>query len=399
MAVHDIDRTMEQYLANGELSGGSLIVRKKGAIVYRNKWGYSDVSTKKAIEYDSIYRMMSMTKPVVAVAILKLMEQGRLSVDDPLAKYIPAFADMHVAADRRYAFSDGMKTTDVLKKLMFFKMSKVKNVPAERQITLRDLLSHASGLAQGVVGLLAMIKDKRTHVSLAQQAELYSSYVLDFQPGTSTGYSPLAGFDLLARVVEICSGKSADEYIREEIFSPLGMMDSFFGLDDERQKRLVSVYKRTRNNLKDVTGTKDDMDGMLHRGKGYIAGSGGLFSTVEDYERFAAMLCNGGCYGGARILSSETVDLMRTEAAKAHLEPWPGLVWGLGVLIRQQPDKANSPATEGTYGWSGAFGTHFFVSPHDELDCVWVTNRTDLGGSASYISKRVEELVFETFVR
>ena len=392
-----LDQTIREYVKQQEISGGALIVRKAEQIVYQNKWGFADIQAEIPIEYNSIYRMMSMTKPVTAVGVLKLMEKGLLDLDDPLSRFLPQFRDMRVCADKRYEFKPGMNLLSLLPKMLFFRMDKVKTVPADREITIRDLLSHSSGLAQGIVGLIAMQKDKSTRESLSQQADVLSRYVLDFQPGTGTGYSPLAGFDMLARVIEVVSGMDAASYFRTEIFDPLGMTDSTFCPTGEQKHRLVHAYKRQKGKLMDVTGTKDDMDGMLHRGPGYIAGCGGLFSTLPDYDRFVQMLANGGTLDGVAVLKPETVELMHTEAPDKHLEPDPGQVWGLGVKIRQNPEKGHLPVTAGTYGWSGAFGTHFFISPADALSCVWVTNRTDLGGSGSFVSAKIEELVFAQF--
>lgn len=396
-----IDQTMQGYLQNQEMAGGALLVRKNGELIYRAAWGWSDMEKKKPIDFDSVYRMMSMTKCVTAVAVMQLIEQGKVGLDEPLSCYLPAFDRMQVCTDPRYTELEGMEPAlllpKLLPKLLTFDMKKVKTVPADRPITIRDLLSHSSGLEQGVVGLLAMLKDKRPVESLARQAEKYASYVLGFQPGTGTGYSPVAGFDVLGRVVEVVSGLPLDQYLQENLFQPLEMHSTTFHPSGDVAARLVRVYRRKKNRLADVTGTKDDMDGILHRCPGYLAACGGLFSTVEDYEKFAWMLCAEGRYQEQQILQPETVRLMAAEAPALHLEPEPGQVWGLGVRIRQDPLRGGSPCTPGTYGWSGAFGTHFFVSPADRLDAVWVTNRTDLGGSGSYISKRVEELVFGCF--
>lgn len=397
MKIEDISAVMEQYIANQEMPGASLLVRKNDEIVYQNKWGYADIAAQRPMEYDAVFRLMSMTKCIVAVGIMKLMEQKKLALDDPLSKFIPAFRSMRVADDKRYEYKEGMKMADILPKLLLFKMSKVKTVAAQRGITIRDLLSHSSGLEQGIVGLLAMTKDKTPRVNLAQQAEKYAEYALDFQPGSGTGYSPLAGFDMLARVIEIVSKKKADVFFQEELFTPLGMKDSSFHPGAEMQQRLVSLYKRDKEKLMDVTGTKEDIDGALRRGELYTSGSGGLFSTLEDYERFTRMLCNEGLHEDKQFLQPETVALMHTEAPAAHLEPEPGFVWGLGVKLRQDPARGNSFATQGTYGWSGAFGTHFFISPKDKLDCVFMVNRSDLNGAGSYISNKVEELVFGLF--
>ena len=392
-----IDSTIQSYVKNAELSGAALMVRKGGKVVYHNKWGWTDIADQTPITAASVFRMMSMTKPVTAVGILKLMEKGLLSLDDPITKFLPLFQNMQVSIDKRYEFRPGMNPLSLLPKMLFFRMGNVKTEPATRDITIRDLLSHSSGLAQGIVGLLAMRKDKSIKKSLAQQADVLSQYVLDFQPGTGTGYSPLAGFDMLTRILEVASGMDADAYFRKEIFDPLGMADSFFWPNDTQKQHIVKCYKRKKNRLVDVTGTKDDMYGILACEAGYIAGCGGLFSTLADYDRFAQMLANGGTLDGVTILKPETVELMHTEAPEKHMEPDPGQVWGLGVKIRQDPAKGNLPVTAGTYGWSGAFGTHFFISPKDDLSCVWMTNRTDLGGSGSYISAKIEELVFSEF--
>ena len=234
-------------------------------------------------------------------------------------------------------------------------------------------------------------------VNLAAQAERYAQYPLDFQPGCGTGYSPLAGFDVLARVIEVVSDMDAAQYYKANIFQPLGMRDTAFHLNEEQKKRLVHVYCRKNGKLVDVTGSKEDLPKKFHFGERYICGAGGLYSTLTDYGAFAQMLQNGGSYRGTQILKPETVQLMRTEAPVNHLEPEPGFVWGLGVKIRQDPVRGGSVATKGTYGWSGAFGTHFFVSPADDLNCVLMLNRSDLDGAGSYISKKVEELVFGTF--
>ena len=397
MREEQISEVMERYVQNEEIAGASLLVQQHGQVVYQNCWGYADKAVKTPIRENSIFRMMSMTKCVTAVGILQLMEAGELNLDDPLSLFIPSFAKPRVAADARYRWHDGVKMGELLQKALFFRMECVKTVPAEREITIRDLLSHSSGLEQGMVGLLAMLKDRRERVNLAAQVERYAQYPLDFQPGCGTGYSPLAGFDVLARVIEVVSGMDAAQYYKMNIFQPLGMRDTAFHLNEEQKTRLVHVYCRKNGKLMDVTGSKEDLPRKFRLGERYIFGAGGLYSTLTDYGAFAQMLQNGGSYRGTQILKSETVQLMRTEAPVKHLEPEPGFVWGLGVKIRQDPVRSGSAATKGTYGWSGAFGTHFFVSPADDLNCVLMLNRSDLDGAGSYISKKVEELVFGTF--
>ena len=155
-----IDSTIQSYVKNAELSGAALMVRKGGKVVYHNKWGWTDIADQTPITDASVFRMMSMTKPVTAVGILKLMEKGLLSLDDPITKFLPLFQNMQVSIDKRYEFRPGINPLSLLPKMLFFRMGNVKTEPATRDITIRDLLSHSSGLAQGIVGLLAMRKDK-----------------------------------------------------------------------------------------------------------------------------------------------------------------------------------------------------------------------------------------------
>ncbi len=397
MDMQDIQHTIDAYIQNHELAGGALLVRRDNEILYENTFGYADIAADAVIAKDSIYRLMSMTKPITAVAVMQLVEQGKIELDAPLNRYLCGFTNMRVVDDKRYAYHEGMNAFDLLKGLLTFRIKAPRTVSAERDITIRDLLCHASGLEQGIYGLIGMKLNKSKRESLAELEKKYGTMPLDFQPGKGSGYSPLAGFDMLARVVEVVSGQSFDAYLQKNLFDPLGMCDTTFRLDNKQSARLVHVYKRKKEILKDVTDTPEDMDKLLKRGENYTAGCGGLFSTLHDYDRFAHMLLNKGELDGKRVLREETVLLMGTEGSPDYPEPDPGCVWGLGMKIRKDPMKAKSACSEGTYGWSGAFGTHFFISPNDHLSAVWMMNRSDMDGASSYISKKIEELVFGCF--
>ena len=381
-AIHQV---MNSYIANGEMAGGALLVRRNDEIVFDGKWGYADIAKQSPVTDDTVFRMASMTKVVTTVAILKLIEDGKLGLDDPISRHLPRFAGMRVCNDKRYEWHPGMNMVAILPKLLFFRMDKVKTVPAEREVTIRDLLSHASGLQQGIAGMIAMLKHNKKD-TLEQRIDAYSRYVLDFQPGTGTGYSPCAAFDILGYLLGVITEKPVADAYRELVFEPLGMESATFKLTDKT--KLARTYTRKKDKLVDVTGTSKDLEGIIRiePDADYVAGCGGLYCTVRDYEKLGRMLCNEG----DGFLKSETVKLMRTEAQEKHLEPEPGQVWGLGVRIRQE----DQFCTPGTYGWSGALGTHFFVSPEDKLEVVFATHRSDLGGSGSYISRKVEELVF-----
>ena len=398
MDTQEIQRTIDAYIQNQELAGGALLVRRDEEVLYENTFGYSNIAARQAIARDSLYRLMSMTKPITAVAVMQLAEQGKIELDAPLNHYLHGFTAMRVVDDKRYAYHEGMNALSLLPGLLTFRLKAPRTVPAERDITIRDLLCHASGLEQGIYGLISMKLDKSKRESLAALEQKYSTMPLDFQPGKGGGYSPLAGFDLLARVVEVVSGLPFDAYLQQNLFDPLGMQDTAFRLDDAQTARLVHVYKREKNRLKDVTDTAEDMDSLLKRGENYTAGCGGLFSTLHDYDRFAHMLLSGGEVDGVRVLQPETVRLMGQQGSPDYPDPDPGCAWGLGMKIRKDPQKAKSACTAGTFGWSGAFGTHFFVSPKDHLSAVWMMNRSDIDGAGSYISKKIEELVFGCFV-
>ena len=397
MDTQEIQRTIDAYIQNQELAGGALLVRRDEEVLYENTFGYSNIAARQTIARDSLYRLMSMTKPITAVAVMQLAEQGKIELDAPLNHYLHGFTAMRVVDDKRYAYHEGMNALSLLPGLLTFRLKAPRTVPAERDITIRDLLCHASGLEQGIYGLISMKLDKSKRESLAALEQKYSTVPLDFQPGKGGGYSPLAGFDLLARVVEVVSGLPFDAYLQQNLFDPLGMQDTTFRLDDAQTARLVHVYKREKNRLQDVTDTAEDMDSLLKRGENYTAGCGGLFSTLHDYDRFAHMLLNGGAVDGVRVLQPETVWLMGQPGSPAYPDPDPGCAWGLGMKIRKDPQKAKSACTADTFGWSGAFGTHFFVSPKDHLSAVWMMNRSDLDGAGSYISKKIEELVFGCF--
>lgn len=398
MDTQEIQRTIDAYIQNQELAGGALLVRRDEEVLYENTFGYSNIAARQAIARDSLYRLMSMTKPITAVAVMQLAEQGKIELDAPLDRYLHGFTAMRVVDDKRYAYHEGMNALSLLPGLLTFRLKAPRTVPAERDITIRDLLCHASGLEQGIYGLICMKLDKSKRESLAALEQKYSTMPLDFQPGKGGGYSPLAGFDMLARVVEVVSGLPFDAYLQQNLFDPLGMQDTAFRLDNAQTARLVHVYKREKNRLRDVTDTAEDMDSLLKRGENYTAGCGGLFSALHDYDRFAHMLLNGGAVDGVRVLQPETVRLMGQQGSPDYPDPDPGCAWGLGMKIRKDPQKAKSACTAGTFGWSGAFGTHFFVSPKDHLSAVWMMNRSDIDGAGSYISKKIEELVFGCFV-
>lgn len=390
-----VDNVLSEYLKNEEILGASILIRQDEEIVYQNKWGYSDFSRTKETSYDDIYRIMSMTKPVIAVGIMMLEEQSLLSINDPVRKYIPEFSDMQVVKDKRYSFENIDNLEEMAKQMAEFNLENLETEPATRDITIKDLLSHSSGLGQGLVSAAIEPTLDGQNGSLKEYVEGLASSVLDFQPGKGTGYSAVEGYHVLGRIIEIVSGTSLEDFCQNRIFLPLGMNDTAFRLNEEQKKRLVPLCIVQDHKLADISKQWENTPSPFLSRPGYVSGSGGLFSTLTDYEHFVQMLYDNGFYNMQQFLHTTTVRQMRTEAPEKHMELIPGTAWGLGMFIRQS--KALTGATEDTYGWSGAYGTHFFISPKDNLECVFMLNRADIGGAESYISRKIEELVFDLY--
>lgn len=397
MDVQKLDDTMKYFIENQEMAGGELLIRKKGDVIFDHLWGFSDIQKEKPIERNSIYRLMSMSKLITATAVMQLVERGILELDAPVSRYLPEFGKPRVVTDDKWKFNE-IDPVQVFQLLPHFSWKDVQTVPATREPTIRDLLSHSSGLEQGVCGLLSMMKRPDDDADLEERVRKLARQPLDFVPGTETSYSPTAAYDLLGYLVQKFGGcKTFGEYLWKYIFLPLDMQDTTFHLSKEQKTRLVRLYERNNDGkLTDVTDTEKDLRGLLKEGSsGYEAGCGGLYGTVRDFDHFGQMIHSGGKWNQIRILKEETVEKMHKEAQKRHLEPFPGMTWGLGFCIRQNKDKGRFALSEGSYGWSGAFGTHFFIDPKEDLQCVFMTNRADAGGSGFSISRKIEELVSE----
>lgn len=386
---HDrIDEQMKEYRTNNEIAGASLLVRNDKEVLYRNKWGYANLDDSAPVEYDTVFRLASLTKPIIAVAVLILVDQGKIRLDDDIVKFIPEFGDLMVCRTEfnLESFNDLAKVD----------VENLKLEPARRNVTIRDLLSHSSGLGMGVAGHLLAMKLSDPGDTLETRFRKFRALPADFEPGEQTGYSAVVGFDALGRAIEVASGMSLDLFLREYLFEPLEMNDTAFHLNDHQRQRLAVLYKSENGDIFRAPDS-EDIDAMIIGGPQYDSGAGGLYSTLGDYDRFAQLLLHEGEYKGGRILKAATVRRIHQEGAYKHLEFAPGLVWGLGMIVRKEPERAHSSLTKGSYGWSGAFGTHFFIDPVKKVSVVLMLNRSNIGGAGSYVSKRIEELAAETY--
>ena len=351
--VHEL---VERTIAAGEIAGAVTLVARNGQVAYLEAQGVMDLASKKPMQPDAMFRIASMTKPVAAAAILMLAEEGKVRLNDLVSRFIPAYANLEVGVEKPAAPGPGGARAGGAAP-EFYK------VPATRQITVLDLLTHTSGLMSGSMGNSAgnAAFNQRHDLGL-EWVERLGSSPLEFQPGTRWAYSAVAGFDVLAHIVEIASGQEYSEFLAQRLFVPLGMRDVTFWPSAEQRSRLATVYQR-RDGALVANGDPDSMSGQKYHG-----GGGGIMTTAETYAQFAMMLANGGELNGVRILSPRTVELMGSAFIPSTLPGRPaGEGFGLGVRVVTDAAARGTWLSEGSFGWSGVYGTHFWVDPKENL--------------------------------
>ena len=341
-----------------DFSGAVTLVARKGKVVHFEAHGFSDVEAKKPMRTDALFALASMTKPMTAVAVLMLMEEGKLVLSDPVSKFIPEFKNPQVALWRAPNDPAGAGLT---------------LVPAAREITIRDLLTHTAGLANGFAGPAGEYV-RRANLSaggsLDERVRRAATLPLNFQPGTQWEYSGFAGFDALGRVVELVSGMTLEEFFQRRIFTPLGMKDTYFTVPASRVSDVVVSYDSTDAGLTRPT----PAPAVAASGGPYFSGSLGLTGSTSDYLTFSQMLLNGGELNGVRLISRKTVELMTANAiGDLDLRNYngdqvlKGYGFGLGVRVRRNNGDNGWLGTVGDYGWAGARGTYFWIDPKEQL--------------------------------
>ena len=357
-----ITEMMKRHIAAGEISGGVTLVARHGRIAHLEATGVTDIESKKPMTKDAVFRIASMTKPVTGVAIMMMMEEGKLRITDPVSKYIPSFMDLKVAVPLpRQGPPPGADEPPAPPRFY--------TVPAEREVTIRDLLTHTSGLASGPMSNSDIRKPaiaRKPTDTLADYVPRLGMSALEFQPGSRWSYSPQAGFDTLGRIVEIVSGQPFDQFLRQRMFDPLGIKDVSFYPTPELEPRMVTAYQLDPKGKM----AKNTNPGSM-QSKVYFMGSGGLITTAEEYSKFAQMLVNGGELNGKRLLSPRTVSYMASVHASDTLEGRvPGEGFGLSVRVVKNAVASGSRVSDGSFGWSGAYGTHFWVDQKEDLIAV-----------------------------
>ncbi|HTH50209.1 MAG TPA: serine hydrolase domain-containing protein [Candidatus Limnocylindria bacterium] len=358
-----VHQMIQRHIDAGDISGAVTLVARKGRVAHLEAHGLMDIESKKPMAKDTIFRLASMSKVVTGTAIMMLVEEGKIRLTDPVSKFIPEFRGQKVAvalpagrggaaAGGRGGGPSGAAAGDA---------PQFYTVPAEREITIRDLLSHVSGLGSGTLSNSDLARvARKDNENLAAYIPRLGTTALEFQPGSRWAYSPGAGFDTLGRIVEIVSGQSFDQFLRQRIFDPLGMKDIFFYADADHQPRQVTMYQRTGNGLqKQPTSPGSQV---------YFSGAGGLLSTAEDYLPLGQMLVNGGQLNGKRLLGPRTVEMMSSVHVPDTL-PGRQRGEGFGLSVRVISDhvaRATAVST-GSYGWDGAFGTHLWIDPKEQI--------------------------------
>jgi CubicO group peptidase (beta-lactamase class C family) len=382
-----ISQMIQRHIAAGDLAGAVTIVARKGRVAHLSAQGVMDLESKQPMTPATMFRIASMTKPIVGVAIMMMVEEGKLRLNDPVSRYIPEFRGMKVGVAQPGAAAPGAAPPGGGRGA---EPPRFYTVPAQREITLKDLLTHVSGLGSGPMGNSDIAKVAR------KEGEKLSDYIprlggtaLEFQPGSRWTYSPGAGFETLGRIVEIASGMPLDRFVRTRIFDPLGMKDITFWPTDGQSPRVATVYARGANGLTKTPMPNDTMSRNV-----YFRGSGGLYSTAEDYIPLGMMLANGGELNGKRLLSRKTVEMMSAAHVPDTLPGRPaGEGYGLSVRVVTNHATRGTMLSDGTYGWSGAQGTHFFVDPKEQLVGVLMVQT-----SIQEVQREFEDLVAQSIV-
>ena len=376
-----LSRALQTTVDNGRAVGVVALVSRQGKIAYLKSFGKLDLETGAAMPVNGIFRIASQSKAVTTTAVMMLLEEGKILLDDPVSKYIPEFAGSRVAVRAAEKGAAGYST-----------------VPAKRPITIRDLLTHTAGISYGdgpaaaeyaAAGIRGwFLADKPEPVG--EVIKRLATLPFDSQPGEKYVYG--YNTDILGYLVERVSGLSLAEFFTQKITGPLGMKDTFFFLPEDRLDRFASVY-----GLDDTGGLRrveDARDNFYVKGpRRCYAGGAGLLSTAEDYARFLNMLLNGGELDGVRLLSPKTVELMTADHAGALY----GLnAYGLGFWVTDRLGRDGLPGSVGAFGWGGAYHTTYWVDPAEKLVGVLMTQL--LPATGSDLHGKFRNLVYQSIV-
>ena len=377
-----IGEHFKHYVDAGKIAGTLTLVARRGQIAYLEPLGHLEIERRRPVTSDSIWRIYSMTKPITSVGLMMLYEEGRFQLDDPVHRFIPSWQNQRVFVGGNYPV--------------------FKTAPVERPMTIRDLLSHTSGLTYGFMERtnvdaayrkLGVADQTRSGYTLQDMVDTLAELPLEFSPGTRWNYS--VATDVVGHLIEVISGERLDAYLRERVLAPLGMRDTSFVLADQQIARFAANYERQGDgSLKMIDGP----DQSSYRKRSFFSGGGGLLSTAPDYFRFTSMMQNMGELDGVRLLGRKTVELMTmnhlpggqdlTDLAQAGMfteTAYGGVGFGLGFSVMQSPARAQILGSPGEFAWGGAASTAFWIDPVEDLTVIFMTQ---LMPSSSYPLRR-----------
>lgn len=369
--LNRIDAVVQQYIDSQWIAGATCIVARNGKVVYHRAFGVRNASTKVPQQKDDIFRIASQTKAITSTAVMMLFEEGKFLLDDPIAKYIPAFANQQVID--QFNMADTSFTT----------------VKAKRAVTIRDLLTHTSGIGYAQIGsprAKAMYAKAGVfaqigipNASLKEQVMKIAALPLDHQPGEKFTYG--LNSDVLGYFVEVMSGQSLADFFRTRIFEPLGMKDTWFYLPADKHNRLVALH--TEDNQQHVTVMQQGQSALINnldvdypKATGQLySGGAGLVSTAMDYAIFMQMILNGGTYNGKRILSKNSVDMM-TQNQIGTIDRGPYEKFGLGFGLITETGSGRVGQSTGTLTWGGAFSSTYWIDQKEKIVAQFFLNQT-----------------------
>ena len=380
-----IDAVLEEAVADNDIPGAVALIARQGKIVYHKAFGMADTPSGRKMEKDDIFRIASQSKAITSTAVMMLWEEGKFRLDDPVSKYIPEFKNPQVLT--RFRYEDTSYTAE----------------PAEREITIRHLLTHTSGLGYGVIDgdeRFRMLYEKAgvtdlfttKDISIEESVQKIATLPLHHHPGEKYTYSE--GLDVLGYFVEVISGMPFDDFLRERLFDPLGMDDTWFYLPNNKARRLVAVQTQEDGAWQRYPVTFYDPDYPIKGAKRFFSGGAGLSSTAEDYATFLQMYLNGGELNGVRILSRTTVQSIMGNQT-GELFGYPDKHYGLAFGVVTEAGQAKGGlGSAGTFDWGGYFNTQYFADPQENM--IGIIMKQTRGPVDDQTGWKFRQMVFQT---
>ena len=361
-----LNSVMHSYVDNKDISAIQAAIVKNGKIVHFDSYGYSDISEKDKLDENDIFRIASMTKPIVSLALMILYEEGKFKLDDPVYKYIPEFKNLMVKKRK-------------------------KNKPLKNDIKIIDLLRHSAGFSfKGPEDYRKVI-----NMTLEEYTQDAIKTPLMYEPGTQWRYS--SSTDIVGYLVEVLSGLRLDRFLKARLFDPLGMEDTFFELPKFSNHRLTTLY--VKENEGDLVSFDNKSNSPFTENVILFNGSGGLLSTTSDYLKFCQMLLNGGSFNNIKIINSETIELMKEDHSIGlkYKKLIFGKKKGFGLGFEVVKENDTKFGSKGTFGWGGMFGTYFRIDPVEKMIFIYMTQSFETYNLK--LSDKFRSLVYESIIK